>query len=392
MVRVWVFRLILILAPFAGLVVVAVGLEAGARIYFSFKNVTPWPAEVPKPLPVKTARSTASIFAFPTEIAKKAVFQGAPFRFRSDLIDKSLGYPTHTFIKNVYSKLPSAKETLVWRLISNNEVFHDYSVETDHLGRRITPDSQDGRGRFKKTSGHLVFFGCSNTFGEGVEQNETIPYYAAAATKKYRSYNLGVSGSSIAEAWAYTHILDLLEDIPEKKGYAFYIFLDTHVSRYKGSLVNLAGWIERRPFVRPDENGHIQFFGRFNQVHPWYTKLSYWTKKSYFLNSIHFNFPPLQEQDFKDYVKVVASVRDAYESKFGKENPFVFVFYFQYAREYAPILKPLLEQQKIRYLDYSSYELEKLSDQPMHIPFDGHPNALAHKLVGELIAADLKLQ
>jgi len=367
------------------LAAILAGLEFGLRVYKS--NDAFWTSEQWKPIPATKLIETASQFSLPTTIAHYAIHQGIPASYRTEFLDKSHGYPKHVYIKDIFVAPPLISETLFARALDTNENVFEMISTTDAMGRRLTPVRKS-----KQPDRHLVFFGCSNTYGEGVGQEETLPFYTADATSRYRSYNLGITGGSIADAWAYTHVLDLLEDIPEKNGYAFYIFIDAHIARYKGDLTNLTGWIEKRPLVRPDKDGHVQFLGRHGDVNPIMTLLSKWVKKSYLLNALHFNLPPLQEQDFKDYVHVVSEVRDAYEKKFGKENPFVFVFYFQYARNYAPKLKPLLDQVGIRYLDYSGFDLQQLSDQYLHIKYDGHPNALAHKLVGELIAKDLNLQ
>lgn len=382
--RVWIFRFILVLAPAVFLLAIATGFEIGLRIAHS--NI-PWTSEFTHNIPATRLIEPASRFSLPTSLANYAKHKGIPPSYRSEILDKSHAYPAHTYVKDVFVATSLKNENLFARVIDANERVFDVTATTDKWGRRITPIRNS-----KQPDRHLIFFGCSNTYGEGVEQEETIPFYTADATKQYRSYNLAISGGSIADAWAYTNVLDLLEDIPEKQGYAFYLFLDTHISRYKGDLTNLHGWIENRPLVRPKKDGQVHFYGRYGNANPTLAFLSKWAKKSYLLSALKFNLPPIREQDLKDFVQVAASVRDAYEKKFGKENPFVFVFYFQYARYYAPKLKPLLEQAGIRYLDYSGFDLEQLSDQYLHIKYDGHPNALAHKIVGELIAEDLKLQ
>src|SRR5215469_173129 len=49
---------------------------------------------------------------------------------------------------------------------------YDVFYKIDSMGRRITPlDDKQPRSKF------LLFFGCSNTFGDGLKERQTIPYY-----------------------------------------------------------------------------------------------------------------------------------------------------------------------------------------------------------------------
>lgn len=384
--RVWVFRIVLFLLPLLAFTVLFALAEGGLRIYYQWRGQEPWTTASSKS-DIRPISPKATAFELPTQLSKKAIYPSRPIEYHTELVDKSLAYAPRTYNQDIFVLPSNADTRLLATTKDKSEVIYDVQLKTDALGRRIAPTKKG-----VSPSRHLVFFGCSNTFGEGVGQEETLPYYTAAATQKYRSYNLAVSGGSVSDAWAYTHVLDHLEDIPEKQGYAFYIFIDDHVSRYKGNLQNLNGWIAFRPLVRPDQNGEVQFYGRRDKAKPVQTWMATQLSKSYLLKHIGFNFPPIQEQDLKDFVKIVASVRDAYHAKFGSQNPFVFIFYFQEARNYIHALKPLLDQEKIPYLDYSSAMLSQLSVSTINIRYDGHPNALAHKLVGELIAEDLKLQ
>src|SRR5262245_43565551 len=63
------------------------------------------------------------------------------------------------------------------------------TYEIDDRGRRRThTSSRPARSSF------FLFFGDSNTFGEGLSQTDTLPYYAGEFATDYRPYNYGVPG------------------------------------------------------------------------------------------------------------------------------------------------------------------------------------------------------
>src|SRR5215470_12176826 len=103
------------------------------------------------------------------------------------------------------------------------------TYEIDDRGRRRTPTpSRPTRSSF------LLFFGDSNTFGEGLGQTETLPYYAAELAAGHRPYKCGVPG------YGPQHMLELLngrrfaEEVPEPEGHAVYFFIPAHVARVIG--------------------------------------------------------------------------------------------------------------------------------------------------------------
>jgi len=366
---------------------VFVVLELGFRVYYAFRTPPAFHLGMPTVWEAPKLSSSTSPFALPTSIAQKAIHKSPLDNYQPEQLDNTNAYFKVAQRDDLYTFEPNHTQELIEKVKGTGEIIYKVTMSTDALGRRITP-IKGSRPRNK----HLVFYGCSYTVGEGMGQEETIPYFTAAATKNYRAYNLAVNGGNVSEAWTYTHYLDKLKDIPEKKGYAFYIFFDDHVPRYKGNVQNLSMWIYTRPLVRPEADGTIHYYGLWRHARPLAVGISQLLSKSVFLRAIQFNFPPIYPQDLEDYVKVLVSIRQGYWDKFGSDNPFVIVFYFNHASHLAPLLKPLLEREHIPYLDYSSIFLGNMSNERLTLPYDGHPNALAHKILGEQIAEDLKLE
>ena len=57
------------------------------------------------------------------------------------------------------------------QLRQGNRFIFNVEYRADQFGRRITPTSQTAAKKF------IALFGCSMTFGHGLHENETLPYY-----------------------------------------------------------------------------------------------------------------------------------------------------------------------------------------------------------------------
>jgi len=385
--KIWLFRILIFFAPFIALIILFGLLEIGFRIYATING--PFFVYPPSLKSLSSSPSLANAkFALPTHLLEKTYHNGVWLTPLSENLDITHAHLQWKEGQNVFSLPPNQSAYLSKKLSSTGEVVFNVLVETDEYGQRKTP-----LGKQKNPTHHLIFLGCSFVMGEGVQPNETLPFYTANATNTYRSYNLGIYGGTISEAWVYTNTSNNFNSVKEQKGYGIYVFLDDHISRYKGNTQYLGTWLAGRPLVRPGRDGKVHLLGTWAEARPWLLQISKWIESSVFLTAINFSVPSINEGDIEDFVKVIASVREAYWKKFGSENPFVVVLYFQNAVLFAPQVKAQLEKAQIQYLDYTPRNLENLSDQNLRIhPNDGHPNALAHKIVGELIAEDLKLQ
>ena len=88
-----------------------------------------------------------------------------------------------------YAATPS-KSVHAWKIVGNDRVY-DVTYSTDSHGFRVTPGFDPGA----SIAGTIAFFGGSFVFGEGLDDNETLPYHLAAHLGfRYRIVNAGFSG------------------------------------------------------------------------------------------------------------------------------------------------------------------------------------------------------
>lgn len=112
-----------------------------------------------------------------------------------------------------------------------------YSVNAD--GRRVTPE------RGGKADTAVLLFGCSMTFGNGVNDKDTYAWKLAEALgEKYQVINLGVSGYGAQQMLALLESGRLAPIFQQYKHiHAFFLTISDHLNRCTG----FASWVKRGP-------------------------------------------------------------------------------------------------------------------------------------------------
>jgi hypothetical protein len=160
------------------------------------------------------------------------------------------------------------------RRTAGDTQIYDVTYQTDERGRRETPTGP-GLGR----ASFLLFFGDSNTFGEGLSQTETLPYYAGELAAAWRPYNYGVSGYGPAQLLALARAGRLRREVPEPDGYAVFFLIPAHIGRVVGSSKVSTGWGRHFPYYEMNDRGALVAHGDFVHGRPLTTLAYYfWTK------------------------------------------------------------------------------------------------------------------
>ena len=152
-----------------------------------------------------------------------------------------------------YAPAPGHETTL--RVTGDGEVVYDVTYTIDAQGLRISPPSTAPDG-----GPCLVFFGDSFTFGEGLENDETLPWQLGVATGgRYRVYNFGFHGYGPHQMLAALE-RGLVEERTDCRPLAVvYQGAEFHVARAAG----LSTWEESGPHYEASEDGGAKLVGRF---------------------------------------------------------------------------------------------------------------------------------
>ena len=264
----------------------------------------------------------------------------------------------------------------------DGSVIYDVFYTTDQFGRRLTPAASP-----EVRSRHLIFFGCSFTYGEGVQDNETIPAQAALGLTSHQPYNYGFHGHGTSHMLRKMQSQTLRHEVSEQEGVLVYLFVDFHVQRVIGSMRVASSWAKDHPYYDLNAHDRVAYEGSFAQGRPFLQRIYKQLSRNPLLAVFGIDFPPvIADRHIHLTARIIGEARDLYKEQFPRGEFYVVVFP---SSLYADNLIRELKDTDIKILDYS-----KLFDRhdPKYIlaAEDHHPNALAYELVARRLAHDLR--
>lgn len=148
--------------------------------------------------------------------------------------------------------------------VRGGEVLYDVVYAFDEAGRRVVPAGPSFR-----AAKFLLFFGGSNTFGEGLEAEESLPYQTARHLPGVRAYNYGYRGYGPQHLLAKLESTDLRAEVAEPEGLAVYVLPGFHLHRLLGTSRTMR-WVDQLPYYRR-EGGRLVRDGFFKTARPVYS-------------------------------------------------------------------------------------------------------------------------
>jgi hypothetical protein len=254
----------------------------------------------------------------------------------------------------------------------------DARYSTDEFGRRTTvlpANTQPDK--------CAVFFGCSFLFGEGSNDDQTIPSAFAAFAPQYRAYNYGVPGYGTQQMLAILESSRLSQEVSERSGLGIYLYLeDVHEARVVGDMDIVNGFGADFPHYCVNADQTVTRHGTFTTGRPvtqWlYSVLGGSQTRAW----LGLNFPRRSEAHYALTAAVVKNARDLFLSQFPGSRFVVAVY-----------PKPGLHRKSLRLMVDAGVEVVDLSTlfdpgaEEMHFAGDGHPTPLANQTVAEALVA-----
>jgi hypothetical protein len=256
-----------------------------------------------------------------------------------------------------------------------------YSIGRDGW-RNVPQPAPPHSGRF------VAFFGCSFTFGEGVEDSGTLPAAFARETPvPSRVYNFGFS------AWGPQHALALMESptislgVSEQVGDVILPVIDHHTGRVAGDVVTLS-WGTDIPHYRRDGSGAIRRDGTLGSKRPVVSTAAFLfgiSNAGSLLGVERFAFLA-PRSDWGLTADIIGRTCAAADQRWPGSRCSVLVW--PGSKEASRELVPRLASLGIRTLDYSAAWKADDGRFTLH-PNDHHPNPQAFSEVARRLAADL---
>jgi hypothetical protein len=288
------------------------------------------------------------------------------------IADPVLGYKMRP--NSVITKIRKRGDRILYRV--------NYSI--DRHGNRITPGQEAGSRRK-----HLLFFGCSLVFGQGVQDDQTLPYYVARLLPGRRVHNFAANGygpQSMLARLRETNIAAQVKGPGERTG--VYVYIDDHVHRAVGASSIAGSWGGWLPYYTLESDGTLIRRGDFITGRPVLTRFYRLIARSGIGRYYRLGMPRITDEQIRLTFRIITAARDEFKAKFKGE--FIVVFFPGHSKHYKVTLLPLLKEAGIRVLEYGDLDFLDTLGSASHLE-DGHPAPAAYEAMARLLARDLRL-
>jgi hypothetical protein len=291
-----------------------------------------------------------------------------------------------------YTLMKNAKGTAV--KYHYNDVVYNVTYTSDENGLRISPDYDNNR----EDVVSILFFGGSVTFGEGINDNQTMPYVTGVLTDgAYSIYNFAVHGHGPQHMLAEIEQGIVDSAIEHRPKFAIYQAIPDHVYR----LTALYPWHKSGPIYYLDNNDEIQLRYNYKSVSKRiFLRIEGQLKKSYFLRVIFRRIEnriiknkksELRENEIIDfYSRVVNKSRNILKYKYPGIEFHVIFWDKKYDSYSEAIVEALIKKGiKIHSLSNIINNYHSKENQKYRIAHDDHPSALTHRLMANYVVNEI---
>ncbi len=234
---------------------------------------------------------------------------------------------------------------------------------------------------------HLLLFGGSSVFGEGLPDISTLQYQLKLGIPSINVYNYSVHGWGTANMLAALESLDLTHQVQSLSGGAIYTYLWFHEDRNIGS--NKAHWTMQFPYYEPDADGRLVSYGAVTERRPGVISMnSRWetlTGYSRLLSLVDTDFARWGVDPAKLTAGIIIESKRRYKSLFDGK----FLVLDHPMNAWVPgarresYLRVLSELDKAG-VTVINLHIEITNDS--RIPYDGHPSALLNQEIASELA------
>lgn len=293
--------------------------------------------------------------------------------------------PSFSFFHNISPNF-SGEVTL----FKKNSEEHIYSAfyTINEFGWRVT--SEKNKNFTRKQS--LLFWGCSFTFGEGLNDNETFTS-VLSKNLNIKTYNLGIPGASPARfAYALEHYSDdlIFDESDQNEKINFYVFMNDHIRRVMNNPEKLNDEFhfnnEPQFYLEEGKLKSVSSLSEYNALENLIVKV---LSKSFFLKILNLSYPTIDKETVKLFGKVVAKLRDEIQARHPTSKDFYVIFWPGH-HFFNSQIKEELKNNNIKYLDYGGLNIHELLRSRETQIKDGHPSVTANNLLAFLIEKDLE--
>ena len=268
-----------------------------------------------------------------------------------------------------------------------------YTIDSD--GLRIAPPY-----RRNDLIGTAVFFGCSFAFGEGLQDNETLPYQIGTLSgEKYRTFNFAFEGYNPAQMLAELEHGVVQHVVGTTPQFAFYVAMPNHVWRVAGRVA----WAAHAPRYVLNTDGTVRQEGKFENREPLARRLGLGNRvdkqlrKSAVWRMVSMRDYRINDDDLRLYFAVVRRSQELITAQY----PGIQFRVILWPNQEVAQERETYEKQKegFHQMGIPTDLVEEIlpgyaTDRSPYIlgPTDHHPSALANRLLAQHVLGEIEQQ
>jgi len=252
------------------------------------------------------------------------------------------------------------------KFFSNGTVIYDVTYTTDELGRRTVGQE------YLTANKHLILFGCSWAFGEGLNDQDTLQYMLGENLFRYNVYNYAGPGYGPQNMLALLETKRLPLEVRSNKGAAIYYFGIWDFDRAAGE--RRSGWVYDFPCYRLNKDGRLEREDFFRTKKPFITDIYKFLDELENTFSLFklINFkllPKPSRQEIRLTAEIIKEARKQYKNQFDGEF-YVLINPLEHKNDLSvKELIGMLEESGVKVLYFP------LEGNGYVISSDGHPTA-----------------
>lgn len=278
-----------------------------------------------------------------------------------------------------YSAVPGVVADVELKV--DGEILYSVQYSFDEYGRRKTPIETSSRPFF------ALFFGGSNTFGEGVGQKQTLAYHFSQMNKDYESYNYAFRGYGPNQLLAQLETKKIKQEISQDKGVAFYQYFSYHRGRLLGTA-HYFSWSRGNAPSYVFQDGELTNVGMFRRGRFFY----YWALRGLsYLNLLGVTKTQYPKDDSDYTYRLMCEALKKSKKLFLQQFPksrFVVVLGLDEPMEDKVDI--CLKENQISFIDLRQAWRRELGSHSIKEGVDGHLNARAYQFIGEQLSLWLR--
>lgn len=252
---------------------------------------------------------------------------------------------------------------------TENTIVYDAIYSFDQYGRRYAEVSHP-----EKRTKFIILYGCSYTYGNGLNDNQTLNYFLAKKLPDFYPYNYAIGASGTNSMLALIQENGFHRQIPQTGGIFIYVYINAHIDRAAGLLPSVR-WNKDTPNFDFDDEDHLVRNGTIKSAHP--IRLKFYSLIDQilsFLGRRNVIFPNVGEKEITYTCNLIEESKKEFLKQYPESQFFTFVHPLS---GMDPRVEQCLKSKNVSIL-YSMPLPEKTT-----IKGDGHPNEKANEFIAE---------